>query len=330
LIWANSSKKNLEKITHKITNTTVHPFLPLFESDSIKQVDLNITKTFTHQEDKVFFNHVDFNYKVEYLSRFGKENESTYTISTEAVVHAYDYEQLFYEPKYPFADEEFKDYIKIQSMPYNDFFWRFNDEFKVNDSMNANQAFFENPASNKNSKVWLKRDTVALSALFQGEFVPWTEKRIWFKNHIEQQPPTNSEKRAVIIADEFNLSVKLFMDVNRYDDTTNYLTAAIFDCYESFYNLPMDLITQGYVNMFFDLAEIERRKMQYLLESCDGEQETIEKIYRTSIQNLRNTEKNFVKDVDRGNKLSAMKIWNARIKDELGIDNLTRFSSNTE
>jgi hypothetical protein len=325
-IWVNASKKFVEKIDHTCLNTVVHPFLPLFKSDRIERVDLNISKSFTRINGKTFFNHIDFDYKIDYTSRVGTEQESTYSVSTNAVVHAYDYNELFYLPKYPFDSSNYQDYVKIRAMPYNEYFWEKNDEFRLNNESDENELFYNSPLSQRNNVVKLSPDTISLSKFNLGEFIPWSEKRIWFKNATKQAGAPNRTSKADIISEQYNLSAKLYLDVNQYGDKPHYFTRAVLDTYNSYYKLPMDNATQCFINMFFDLAEMERRQLEMKLAVCNGNREQIELLYEKAVENLTQTERAFQRDVQRGTMQRGMEKWNKYIYNALGIDNLSLFN----
>lgn len=325
-IWVNASNKFVEKIDHTCLNAAVHPFLPLFKSDKVERVDLHISKSFTRIDGKTFFKHIDFDYTVNYTSRIGTAQESNYSISTYAVVHAYDYDELFYLPKYPFDGSGYQDYVKIRAIPYNHYFWENNDEFSLNDEKNENELFYNSPHSQRNNIVKLIPDTVSLSKFHLGEFIPWSEKRIWFKNVSKQAGAPSRTNKAAIVSEQYNLSSKLYLDVNQYGETPDFYTQAIFDTYNSFYNLPLDNATQCFVNMYFDLAEMERRQFELRLPSAKGNAQKIDLLFDQAVENLAQTEKAFKRDVQRGTMQRGMIKWNEYIYNALGIDNLSLFN----
>src|SRR5688572_1950764 len=127
-IWINKTRNHLIKITLNCDNTLKHPFLPLPFS-KISNVSFSITQTFNTSNGQVVFNHTDFVYKIDYISRIGTTEEQKYTVLTKAVLYAYDYENAFNLPFFNFKDYNVGDYRKINAMPYNDFFWTYNDEY---------------------------------------------------------------------------------------------------------------------------------------------------------------------------------------------------------
>ena len=115
------------------------------------------------------------------------------------------------------------------------------------------------------------------------------------------------------------------MDVNSYNDSTHVLTATILDPYESFYYLPIDSATQCFINMYFDLYEIERMKLQKELEGIKNKNEVVQKIYSEMLIKLKDTKQKYLNEVELGTDEHNMRKWNKYIIDNLGIDNLAIF-----
>jgi hypothetical protein len=325
-IWVNASHKFIEKIEQVCLNAAVHPFLALYKSDHVERVDLHISKSFTLINGKTFFKHVDFDYTIDYKSRADTENEFNYTVTTNAVVHAYDYNELFYLPKYPFDDNDFHDYVQILALPYNDYFWEKNTEFKLNDESDANSLFFNSPDSHRSNVVKISPDTIKLSKLYLAHYPTWSEKRIWFRDIYNEPKAPSRANKADIISEKFKLSTKLYLDFNQYDENPHFYTSAIFDTYNSYYKLPMDQFTQCFINMYFDLAEMERRQFLLRLPTANGDPAKIDLLYDKAVENLNQTQSSFQRDVQRGTIEREMVKWNRYIFNALGIDNLALFN----
>ena len=86
-IWINKTKNHLIKITLNCANTLKHPFLPLNLMDKISNVSFNITQSFSTSNGQVVFNHTDFIYKTDYVSRIGITEEQKYTVLTLSLIH---------------------------------------------------------------------------------------------------------------------------------------------------------------------------------------------------------------------------------------------------
>lgn len=321
-IWINQSKKNVIRITQNCRGAARHPFKPTFPSDTIRNIDLSIARTFAEEGDKAFFNHIDFIYTVDYKDRNGAE----FRVLTHAVLYAYELFNDFSLPIFNFSSELIGDYRKINAFPYNDFFWEYHDEPKVSDQKDRNRLFFNDSTTFTNRMIFTANPHDG-RRLLQHPYVAWSENRVLLKyfppENIEPLPAHHSAGTPT--SNQYNLSVKIFLDVNAYADSTHVLTAAIFDPYETFYWLPIDNSTLCFINIWFDLMEIERRKLEAAIAASDRSEETIRDIYRNHSTQWEQLRQQYFKEVQRGRNRAGLEKWNRVVKNELGIDNVRLF-----
>lgn len=74
--------------------------------------------------------------------------------------------------------------------------------------------------------------------------------------------------------------------------------------------------------MYFDLCEIQRRKLCEIIKSENNVPERIEMIYSNFMIGFDIEMKKFLNDVKRGTDEKAMKKYSSFILENLGIDNL--------
>lgn len=324
-IWINKTKNYILKINLSCEDCQLHPFLPIFSTDSIANVSLNITKTFVPVDGDIVFNHVDFTYGMDYKSRKDQAQAQVYTIATKAILYAYDFQRLFELPKIEYATSTFKgrDYRLINAMPYNDFFWKNNDEYRLNEFKNLNENYFDAAASVTNKKVFKKNDKFKGVGLFEQPFVFWSSNRVQFREVVADT--TNSAAAGNFKSEQYHLAVKIFMDTNTYKDSTDILTATIFDPYESYYHLPMDNKTRCFVNLFFDFCEIERRKLEAALKAVRHDPIELNKLKSAFATDFEMKKREFIKSMERGTREAAVLKWNDYVRAHLGIDNVLIF-----
>lgn len=339
-IWINKSKNQVLKVTTNCQDCSNYPFLPIFPFDKIKRLDMNISKTFMESKGKMCFNHVDFQYDIEYKSLirdtnflYSKQavdtlNDSLFQllhIQTKAVLYSYDQNSTFYLPKFNF-DEEMGDYRKINGMPHNSFFWENNTEDRVNDQKSKNELFFTDSSSIKDKELF----NISYFGSKQGSWVLWYKE--WSKNRIRFRNISGNEQASddfktkptapIIQSEKYEFEIQLFADINRYGDSINILTAAIFDPFKSYYYLPMTMATHCFINMYFDLHEIARAELQNALEN---DPDNFGEVYANFINNFKKTKRQFFKEVERGTNEREMNTWNSHIIKKLGIDNMALF-----
>ena len=321
-IWINQSKKNIIKITQNCRGAARHPFKPTFPSDTIRNIDLSITSTFAEEGGEAFFNHIDFIYTVDYKDRNGAE----FRILTHAVLYAYELFNGFPLPMFNFSSELIGDYRRINAFPYNDFFWEYHDEPKVSDQQDRNRLFFNAPAAISNRTIFTahRRDD---KRFLQHPYVVWSEDRVLLKDfRPESTEPLPAHYGArTLSSNQYNLSVKIFLDVNTYADSTHVLSATIFDPYETFYRLPIDNAALCFINIWFDLMEVERRKLEAAIAASDRSAETIREIYRIHSRQWEQLRQQYFKEAQRGRNRAGIEKWNRVVRNHLGIDNVRLF-----
>lgn len=322
-LWLDPARKQILRINLLCRHSKKHPFLPLFSTDRISNVDFNISKTFSTADGRVQFDHTDFTYTIDYVSRKGPKDEIPYRVETSAVIYAFDYGNLFIIPRFPFKDDHIDDYKKISALPYNDFFWKSHSTYRLSDQQQQNEKFFNDTGTITNRNLFAQHRLFSLG-MFENSFLQWSEERILFKEDMAGAKNHSSDLKA-FKADLFNLSVKIFMDVNSADSSANVLTATILDPTESFYYLPLDNTTHCFINIYFDLFEIERRKFEQMLELSDKTVATAQKMYDTLLVRLETIKLQYLKEVERGTRREELMKWNNTIYNSLGIDNAAFF-----
>ena len=321
-LWINITKNQLIKITLNCNNALKHPFLPLFPTDKISKISFNITQTYkTSNSHQAVFNHTDFIYKIDYKSRIGKAEEQNFSTETDVVLHIYEYNRSFFQPIFYFSSNAIDDYRKINAQPYNEFFWNYNDEFRLNDSINANEIYFSD-ANTLTNKTLFKSNNFSKLGLFEHPYVEWSKTRIKFQ---EVFSDTTAKTSTNFQSESYKLSVKIFLDINSYGNSTDILTATIFNPYESFYYLPMDNKTHCFVNMFFDLCEIDRRELEEKLNAEKDNFTRVGQIYTAFYKDFEVKKYEYLKALQRGTNKAEMLKYNDYIYEKLGIDNIEIF-----
>jgi len=320
-IWIDKDHETVKKINFQCDSCKKYPFLPIFPTDSIENVQFNITKTFADIDGEMIFNQIDFFYVIDYKSRIGTKNQQNYKIVTNAILYTYDFEEEFKFITPSKLPENVSDYRKYNATPYNDFFWQYNDEFRLKNQTNENETFFQSPNSHTNISVF-KNLPHQKTGLFEHPFIQWSTNRILFREFLSdtiERPITN------VIYDNYQLKVDFYVDLNTYTDSTDLFSAVIFNPFESFYHLPIAKETQCFINIYFDLYEIVRRKFETELSGTSYNFETIKERYIIYQKELEKEMNVFFKAVDRGTNRIELEKYNALVDEKLGIDNIALF-----
>lgn len=312
-LWINASDTAFLKIELEGSRLDVFPFMPNYDNDHLSQKNLKITKTFRKEGGEVYFEHVDFNYDFLYH----KANEKAVSVYTKAVLFTYSQDSLFNLPMFQLNTSNLTDYQKLTVLPYNKFFWEFNNELKLNYKIDSNHLFMSDSNTVSNQAYQFKQ-AIKLKDFFNYPAFKWRNTRF----SVKELPQYTAYKES---EGDYQLKGKIFLDVNKYDDSTNVFTASIFDVYQSFYRWHINEKTNCFFNMYFDLVEIERRELENSISSSDKSMKSIEELYKKSLNQLETNKNQFFEDTEQGRNMGGMLDWNSKIRNELGIDNLSTF-----
>ncbi|MGB1003987.1 MAG: carboxypeptidase-like regulatory domain-containing protein [Salibacteraceae bacterium] len=316
-LWVDSLQHQIQKVTLQTDSTLRHPFIPIGHSDKLLNVSLEITKNYQTNKDVAQFKSTDFNYQLVYKTI----SDSIFTVNTNALVYAYDYDSKFDLPHFEYGNIRYKDYILIGSIPYNWFFWNNYKEFNMANQKESVLFSSLNPAQtgtfvNTNNPYFDK-------PFFEHAYKPWSIKRIELN-----QALSDEVGRAVSLeappSQQYKLKTQIYLDINKINDSLHTVTSSYFDPYYSYFYLPQSAKTDAFVNMYFDLTEIKRRELEKQIQHASSRKE-VEKLYQIKLNELAIQQKQFIKETQRGNNLKAMQQWNDYIVKRLKIDNLELF-----
>ncbi len=330
-IWIDSNNNRLLKITENVIDAKRHPFISYTnETDSLNAVSFSINKTYRFEQDNVVLEHIDFDYSLRYFSNSNSNKgikiggkQSDYVVSSKSILMAYD-TTLFQLPSIRFPVGDLGDYYKISSLPYNSFFWDNNTENKVSKTKSENEFYFknENSARSDNFK-FSSSSNEKIKNGFEKPYIVWSGKRILFREELEKIEAI--KRKTTINNEKYRLSVQLYLDVNTYNDSTNILTKTIIDPFESFYYLPIDNTTHCFINIYFDLMEIERRKLNEKLILASLNHEDLTEVYNSFMINLERYSSKVLKSLQHGQNIRELIAQNDYVFQKLGIDNIKLF-----
>lgn len=322
-VWIDKENNRLLKISLKIQNASVHPFVPI-GFNTIQEVDMEITKSYETIDGEQFINTIDFNYKVSYSDKWGNKVKA----STKAFTKAYDYKNKFKLPDFEFTRHFHEDYRNITVVPYDSVFWSQTSEFRFYDRIQEIEDFI---LKNKIENSVMHRESGkgdSLLSQLQFPYISWDKNR--FKmNEAPASVIEKSKSTKAFEVDRFNFSVKLYLDINMVHDSVIYQVCSILDPAASYYHFYMTDSDRAFMNMYFDLMEIQKRKFVSELSACQNlSEELIERLYQKHLKEFDKSCKLFVEETDRGKNLKRMEAWNHYILESLGINNLQQFNIN--
>ena len=117
------------------------------------------------------------------------------------------------------------------------------------------------------------------------------------------------------------------MDVNTLNDSTHYLLKAIYDPFWSYFHYPDSKLGDAFINMYFDLFEIEKRQLEMEIRNLNTKDASIlQSKYDVSLERVFRQSRQYIKEVERGKDELSFKRWNALIRENLDIDNIEFYS----
>lgn len=322
-IWIDKVEEQVLKMQLSKSNLKRHPFIEINEDDEIDSLNYAITYTFSEGLESSL-DKIEFNYDLIYTGKTGSKK-----MESQGVFLFFDKSTIFDLPYYSETDDELSDYDKIVSQPYNASFWHLNEVISPSRKTVLYQNYF------KKTGVLLNFDELAKrNDIFKNRVISWSANRILVEginkkefnsiNSIEVQPTTSVKdytKRSTPLSLLYNLSAHVYLDRNTHADSVYYCSETLIDVEESFYYLDPNKNTTCFINLYYDLVEVSRRKLMGILESNVWTAEQVDSIYVLNEQNRKRELKLFLAMVERGEKDDKMKSYIKYIHNELGIDN---------
>jgi hypothetical protein len=329
-MWIEKNTSVLKKITLIISKTTRHPFRPIFKDfGEIQHASMQITKSYYTNEGLSLLDHIDFNYQMLYrhrknVSGVAENNDTTFEVTSKGLLYFYDYNKLFIIPKFSY-NADFSDYQKITSLTYNEGFWNTNNSLVYSDKMTQGINYFKTYGQLINYKnSGNSRASFTKEGFFKSNYLVWSKDfRLSLKNDsikndtLSETTPNNQ----LGWREKYRLRAQLFLDINEMADSLQHFSASIFDVYETFYNLKEEPYTNCFLNIYFDLYEIERRKMEKIFSTKKYTRLQLDSIYQQAIKNLETQTFDYIKQVNHGTNIKALEKWNDYVLQNLGISN---------
>lgn len=318
-VWIDSSSSNILKVKLTISNAKTFPFQSIWSTHSLERVNMEITKNFVEQAGSMFIKSVDFDYDLIYKST----SDSNIRISTRAVLYAYNYKEKFLLPYFDFPETSNSDYRRIQMLPFNNTFWECTDEFKMENKSEQRNTFLKDSATISTYELF-SSDSIFKRNLFENPYISWSGKRVLFREASIDSTRYNLAL-GTIPAQRYHLEVQIFLDINELCDSVQLITKTIFDPYSSYYKFPTTKESQAFINIYFDLMEIERRKIEEELLEYKNDVAKIQLKFIELKSRTENLSERYFREVQRGTNRENLVKWNNVVLNELNIDNMAFF-----
>jgi hypothetical protein len=338
-IWIDKNSYSIKKISLYAKNINKHPFVAL-GNDSLANISLKTSFTYTDNDKITQIDHIEVNMQMTYFSRRAFQGGSLPNIKRDieinTVLYFYDFGKPFILPYFEY-NNLYGDYRKMSIIPYNKSFWETRKLLLTKEQIQQiklmkKKGVLINYNKNEYGKNFMmpalkELKTKPRKGFWENtSYLFWSLKeRIILKKDIIEEQKAKPYYNTNIPSDMYNFKVQILLDINPIDSLFDCKSYTVFDLTKTFYSLEENEYSNVFINIYFDICEIERRKMEKELMVHNKSLHQIDSIYYKTFSNLKKITYKYKKEVQHGNNLRMLKKWNDYVKDELGIDNLNLF-----
>lgn len=322
-VWIDSSEAQIHKIELSIDDAKTFPFSETW-SQGYNRVEMHITKTFQAINGEMVLNAVYFDYDLDYRVWQDIKGENTVNRKSRAVLHAYDYTTKFNLPYFNFQVDAY-DYRNISAAEYDPYFWENYNAFKVNVEGDKNEKFYQE-ADYTDQVLFDYRGIGERKSLFESNYIFWDRKRVYFAKNLIERDMTKAVKMDYRRQSMFNLDAQIYFDIIDLEDTLYVYSRTVLDPFNTYYLYEVNSITHVFLNTYFDLVELHRRKLMAAIQAEKNlTVEKIQLIYDRHNQEFKSESHQFFRTVQHGENLDELIEWNDKIYANLKVNNMAIF-----
>jgi len=351
--WIDKETMLLRKINFNIENAKIYPFESVVE-DNMDSINLSITITYKIINKVMFPELITFDYSYRLQRRTGailycgptkgydksvlEPFEAFRSYNVKSVLYFYDFEKLFLAPLFEY-NTDISDYAKLALIPYNPKFWEYNNAMlltsdqkrKINFINDANYMFVSK--EDQYGKIFMldEKNLIYQDTMQEhrnGYYTFWyPDKRVFIdKTMPNNKTATTGELLNLPVSSLIKLKAQILLDIIETEDSLICSSYTVFEDINSCYRMPIDSNSHAFVNIFFDLCEIERQKMQSVLDSSNLTLNQIKDLYEKTNYDIITQTTNYLYDVNYGQSVEKLNVWNQYIFEQFGIDNIALFT----
>ncbi len=330
-LWIETATSTVRGMELECDRCTRHPFLPMGPADELRDLSIHYHQTFATWEGRPVMNTVALEYAYTYhngpgATRLAERDpafRNDWRFRTKGILHLYAPGEKFILPLFRY-DAGQMDYRKVLSMPYDSAFWANAPSLVRTDRQQRDEALFASEGLLLGSRQ-LDPTGTARRGFFESNYAFWSaDKRIRLKNMVDSAaaaPRPATAEGATASASRLNLVAQLYLNVDRTQEGYRTFSATVFDGFSSWCHLADKASADLLLNLFFDLCEMERRRMQAALDVPGLSLARIRAIHAEAETAMERNTNAFLKEAHYGKDLEALKRWDDRVKQALGVDN---------
>lgn len=309
-LWLEPGGDAVRAVELRCRNCPQHPFKPLFEHGSIDTVDLRYKQIWSSGPAPMP-EVMQLDYRMVYS---GPGTQERFT--THALMHAYDRGTSFTLPLFTYL-EELPDYRKIGWLPEDTAFWqRVHPPLPTAKQQRAMEFLRMNDL---NSGQWYS-DLDNARNFFKPPYAIWSpETRIRLTELVGAETP---QDQPGLDPSRTHLAAQFYLDLDTVNGQLLHRSFTVADGYLT--TVPAERLpwTDCFHNIWFDLCELERRKLEAALSAPGITLARAQTLYAEHTAALRRTTQRLLQETVHGTVCEPLFHWNQVVKAELGIDNI--------
>ena len=309
-LWLVAGSAQVRALELSCTDCLHHPFVPLLPGGSIDAVDLRYKQTWStnapHLPELMELEYITTYSGIDFRERF----------HTHAIMHAFDPGTPFIPALFPWRPG-LEEYRMIAWMPQNPSFWQRMRPPLPTERQLRDQAFIA--AHDVRASAWYTTQERAHD-LLRPIYTAWSAERRLDLGHVQRrwEPRPNG----VPDPHKVDLQAHLYLALDTTGGEFRHFSVAVFDELRSFHAAPAKPWTRAFLNIYFDLCELERRRMEHALTAPGMDVERARTIHALHVAGLEETLDDLMAATRKGQAGTVLGSWNATVLAELGIDNL--------
>lgn len=309
-LWLEPDGDAVRALELRCRNCREHPYEPLFDHGRIDTVDLRFKQTWT-TGPRPMPEVMQLDYRMVYS---GPAMQTSFT--THAVMHAYGCGTLFTAPLFSYPDEV-PDYRRISWLPEDTLFWQRVQPPLPSERQQRAMEFLR--MNDLNSGTWYGELDNPRN-FFKPPYAIWSaERRIRLS---ELTGTENPEDRSGPDPSRLHLSAQLYLDIDTVSGRLIHRSFTVADGYTT--TVPSERLpwTDCLHNIWFDLCEVERRKLENELDVPGMTPARAKALYTEHTNAIRRMTNRLLQETAHGTRCEPLYHWNKLVKDALGIDNI--------
>ena len=330
-----------------VRNTLKFPFKPVKDSDSISNVNIDLSYIFNPDQKDIQLKLVELDYSFILHSKTEEGMINERKIRSQVVLHFYDFTHSFWISNLIYYFDEYDaGYRAATLIPYDSLFWANNNSLIWSESQLKQIRHFEEDGVMFNIGEGLKvgahkPDSIIQNVInyiqiqtyrWQTElyYVPPTDIKYYskftfsFRQYFHYPERAITREKIYSYKPNINIPGNIYLDLNQYGDTIIPTSHLLFMPESSNYYADGSSQSFAYFNIFMDIKELRRRRLIEEMEKLN----TVDAMRKYCIKHwpkIYKEMKKIEKETKHGSNLKALAKWNEYLAREIGKDNFAFF-----